>query len=87
MLPRNAIRVGLMALGAVLLALGVLSAYIFDAVSDSDEFAARATDAYSDSFVSDLLAHHIATQIVSAEPELVAVQPIIESVTGGPPGL
>ena len=64
------------------MSLGVLSADIFDAVGDSAEFTARATEAYSDPVVSDLLAHDIATQIVSADPELVAVQPILESVTG-----
>ena len=73
-------RAGLAGL-AVLLAL--LLGYASRAFFDADQFANRASAALSDDAVSDRVATKVADELVEEAPNLVAFQPVLESVVAG----
>jgi hypothetical protein len=72
------------AAAAALALLGaVVSGYVSRAFFDSDQFATRASAALDNDAVSSEAAKRISEQLVRAEPNLVAVRPLIESAVGG----
>ena len=59
-------------------AVAVLAIYVRDTVVDSDEFARRAVDALAHPMVRELIAEKVVDQIVAAEPDALAVRPLLE---------
>jgi hypothetical protein len=73
----------LAAVAAVALLGAVVTGYATRTFFDADQFAARATAALDDDAVASQAASRVADQLVAAEPNLVAVQPVLQSVVGG----
>jgi hypothetical protein len=73
----------LLAAGVLAVALGLLVAYVYDTMSDGQEFADRATIVYSSPVVREQITNAVVDQIVGAEPDLVAVQPLLASIVSG----
>jgi hypothetical protein len=73
----------LAAAAAVALLGAVVSGYASRTFFDADQFAARATAVLDDDAVEQQAASRIADQLVAAEPNLVAVRPVLQSVVGG----
>lgn len=57
---------------------GVFAVYVRDTIVDSDEFATRAADALVHPVVRELIAKEVVDQIVAAEPDALAVRPLLE---------
>ena len=75
--------VGLAGIAALALLAALVLGYASRAFFDADRFADRATAALRDEAVSDEVATRVADELVKADPDLVAVQPVLQSVTGG----
>jgi hypothetical protein len=73
--------IGLAVAAALALLATVVLAYVARAAFDADQFADRASAALSDQAVADEVAIQVADELVEADPNLVAVRPVIESVT------
>jgi hypothetical protein len=73
--------IGLAVAAALALLATVVLAYVARAAFDSDQFADRASAALSDQAVADEVAIRVADELVEADPNLVAIRPVIESVT------
>ena len=73
--------IGLAVAAALALLAAVVLAYVARAVFDADQFADRASAALSDQAVADEVAIRVADELVEADPNLVAVRPVIASVT------
>lgn len=69
-----------MIMGAVTLVGAVFAAYVRDTLVDSQEFADRAEVAYSTPEVREVITAQIADQITATEPELLQVQPLLETI-------
>ena len=80
---RRRVTVVVLAIGIIATAASLLAGYVHDTLSDSDEFASRAEDAYSTPVVREQLADVVVDQLIEAEPDLVAVQPLLESIVDG----
>jgi hypothetical protein len=76
---RRRISIGLACAGAVLVLCGGLIAYAGHVVSNSRQFATRATSALGDGSMRALIARRLTAQVVAARSELIAVRPVIES--------
>ena len=68
---------------AVAVLAGLLTGYAWRTVFDSDQFAKRAAVALYDPAVRDEAARRVAGRLVSAKPDLIAIQPVIEGVVSG----
>lgn len=73
----------LLVVGTVTLVGAVLAAYIRDTLVDSDEFGDRAEAVFTISEVRDLMTDEVVHQLVEAEPELLTVQPLLETIVDG----
>lgn len=73
----------LIVVGAIALAGGLITAYVHHALTNTDHFADRATAAYSHPGTREALTGAVVEQLLDAEPELVAVQPVLETVVDG----
>src|SRR5262245_24782561 len=73
----------LAAAAAVALVSAVATGYVSRAFFDSDQFANRAATALDDDAVADEAARRVADELVAAQPNLVAVRPVLESVVSG----
>ena len=73
--------IGLAVAAALALLAAVVLAYVARAAFDADQFADRASAALSDQAVADEVAIRVADELVEADPNLVAVRPVIASVT------
>ena len=73
--------IGLAVAAALALLAAVVLAYVARAAFNADQFADRASAALSDEAVADEVAVRVADELVEADPNLVAVRPVIESVT------
>jgi hypothetical protein len=73
--------VGLAVAAALALLAAIVLAYVARAAFDADQFAERASAALSDEAVADEVSIRVADELVEADPNLVAVRPVIESVT------
>ena len=63
--------------------LALVAGYARHAVVDSGQFANRATAALEDEAVRALIATRVADEVLTQEPDLIAVRPLLESVTAG----
>jgi hypothetical protein len=70
-------------LAALALLAALLTGYTLRAVADSDQFAKRAAAALDNDAVRAELSKRVADQIVTAEPDLIAVRPVLEGVVSG----
>jgi hypothetical protein len=68
---------------ALALVAAVVLGYASSAFFDSDRFAERAASALNDEAVRDQVSTRVADQLVEADPNLVAVRPVLETVVGG----
>jgi hypothetical protein len=68
---------------ALALLAAVVLGYASRAFFDSDRFAERAAAALEDESVRDEVSARVADELVQADPNLVAVRPVLESVVGG----
>jgi hypothetical protein len=75
--------VALAGLAALALLSAVILGYASRAFFDSDRFAERAASALRDEAVRDEVSARVADELVEADPNLVAVRPVLESVVGG----
>jgi hypothetical protein len=75
--------VALGVLAAVALLLSVLALYANRVLFDSDQFANHVGAAVEQPAVKDEIGRRITTGIVEAQPDLVAVRPVIQSVAAG----
>ncbi len=73
--------IGLAVAAALALLAALVLAYVARAAFDADQFADRASAALSDQAVADEVANRVADELVAADPNLVAVRPVIASVT------
>jgi len=80
---RGATSVVLVILAALALLGALVSGYASDAFFDSDEFADRAAAALDDEGVRAEVALRVTDDLVEADPDLVAVRPVIESAVSG----
>lgn len=80
---RRAISWTLAALAAVALLTAVVAAYADREVFDPDAFAARTEQALQQPAVSAEVARRLADAAIRAEPDLVAIRPIVVSVAEG----
>ena len=71
----------LVVLAAVFAVLALVAGYARHAVVDSDQFANRATAALEDDAVRTLIAARVTDEVLVREPDLIAVRPLLESVT------
>jgi hypothetical protein len=71
------------ALAALAAALALVAGYARHAVVDSDQFANRATAALETPAVGTLISARVADELLVQEPDLLAVRPLLESVTSG----
>ena len=62
---------------------GVLAVYLRDTVVDSDEAAKRAATALAHPDVRDFIAERIVEQVVAAQPDIMAVRPLLKQVVAG----
>lgn len=72
----------LVVVGAVLLLLAVLAVVLYRTFLDTDSFAAGVDEIRKTEAVSDALGRELAAQIVAGKPDLVAVRPLVEQVSG-----
>lgn len=79
----------LVALAALLLLIGGLTAYASRELFDSDRFAGRALTALEEDDVRGLVGARVAEGVVRAEPNLIGATPIVEGaaegIVGSPP--
>jgi len=80
---RRIAAVALAVLAALALLLALVSGYAWRAVFDSDQFADRATVALGNQAVRDEAGRRITDELVAADPDLVAVRPVLEAVVSG----
>ena len=80
---RRAWSVALGVLAAVLLLLAVLTLYANRVLFDSDQFANHVGAAVEEPAVKDEIGRRVTDGIVDAQPDLVAVRPVIEGVASG----
>ena len=73
----------LVVLAAVAVILALVAGYASRALFDPDQFADRAAAALSDEAVSAELATRVTDELVVADPNLVAVRPVMEEVLAG----
>ncbi len=73
----------LAALAAVVLIGALIGGYASRALFDSDQFAARAVTALNNDAVAAEAATRVTDQLVVAEPNLIAVRPVVQGVVGG----
>ncbi|MGI9603192.1 MAG: hypothetical protein ACR2QE_14995 [Acidimicrobiales bacterium] len=73
----------LVAVGTVSLVLAILAGFVRDTFVDSSEFAARTEVAFTTDEVNAALTDQVVMQLLEAEPELLAVQPLLETVISG----
>lgn len=71
----------LAALAVVALAVGGLLAYAGTALFDSDGFADRTAAALREPAVRDVVADRLGAAVIAAEPDLVALRPIVDSAS------
>jgi hypothetical protein len=76
---RRRISIVLACVGAVIVLGGGLVAYAGHVLSNSRQFATRATSALGDGSMRALIARRVTAEIVAARSELIAVRPLIES--------
>ena len=74
---------GLAAVAALALVAALILGYASRAIFDADQFADRASAALASDAVSDEVAVKVADELVQADPDLVAVRPVLESVVAG----
>ncbi len=67
--------------GAVVLTAAFVVGYASRALFNADQFAERAAAALQDEAVADQVGVRVADGLIDAEPDLVAVKPILESAT------
>ena len=70
---------GLVVLGAVLLALGLLAGAVNREVLDGARFAAHVDSVRKDPVVTERAGQAITGRLLAADPDLVAVRPLLES--------
>jgi len=75
--------VALAGIAALALLAALVLGYASRAFFDPDRFADRATAALGDDAVRDEISARVSDELVQADPNLVAVRPVLESVTGG----
>lgn len=73
----------LLVLGGVLLAAAIPAGYVNRTVLDADTFADRVDELRRSDAVSAVLGREVAQQLVAANPDLVAVAPLVEQVSIG----
>jgi hypothetical protein len=71
----------LVVLAAAFGVLALVAGYARHAVVDSDQFANRATAALGDEAVRTLIAARVTDEVLAREQDLIAVRPLLESVT------
>src|ERR671922_1577856 len=82
----RAARIGARALGvlaAIFLLLSLLTLYANRVLFDSDQFANHVGAAVEKPAVKDEVGRRITDGIIDAQPDLVAVRPVIQSVAAG----
>ena len=72
----------LVVLGGVLLLLAAVAVVLYRTFLDTASFAAGVDEIRRTEVVSDALGAELAAQIVAADPDLVAVRPLVEQVSG-----
>ncbi len=77
---RQAASRALVLVGSVLLVLATVAVLLFRTLLDTSSFAASVDEIRQTPVVSEALGTELAAQIVAAEPDLVAVRPLIEQV-------
>ncbi len=70
-------------LGAILLALSIPAGYVNRTVLDAPTFASRVDELRQRDDVSDVLGREISAEIISLNPDLVAIQPLVNQVAIG----
>ncbi len=70
-------------LGTVALALSIVAGFVRDTLVDSSEFADKSAAAIATPEVREVVVKATVDQMVAAEPELLAVRPILETVVDG----
>jgi hypothetical protein len=75
--------VALASVAALAVLVALVLGYASRAFFDADRFAERASSALNDEAVRDEVAVRVADEVVEADPNLVAVRPVLESVAGG----
>ncbi len=70
-------------LAVVALLAAALSGYFAHAILDADQFSDRAASALASDAVSEELGSEVADELVSGNPDLIAVRPVIEQVIAG----
>jgi hypothetical protein len=70
-------------LGAILLALSIPAGYVNRTVLDAPTFASKVDQLRQRDDVSDVLGREVSAQIVSLNPDLVAIQPLVDQVAIG----
>lgn len=79
--PARAVTVRvLVVLGAVLAALGLVAGYFNRELFDAGSFAEHVDAIRRDDDVSELLGHEAAAAIITANPDLLALRPLVEEV-------
>ena len=68
---------------AVFALLALVSGYLAHTILSSEQFADRASAALSSDAVSNEIGSRVSEQLVSAKPDLISVQPVIEQVIAG----
>jgi hypothetical protein len=76
----------LVAVAALAATLALVAGYARHAVVDSGQLANRATAALEDEAVRALIATRVADEVLRQEPDLIAVRPLLESVTASVAG-
>ena len=71
----------LSALGSLLLALGLLAGVVNHEVIDGARFAQHVDDIRQDPAVAQQLGRRLADRVLAADPDLVAIKPLVESVS------
>ncbi|MEM9035511.1 MAG: hypothetical protein AAGD18_13040 [Actinomycetota bacterium] len=67
--------------GALLLLVGVLAIFVRDNVLDAGEFAARGVSTLDDDEVRTVIAEEAVDTLIEAEPDLVAIRPLLLAAT------
>lgn len=73
----------MVAIGGLMLALGVVVGYARDTFVDSDEFGDRAVEAFVSPEVREAITEQIVDQMIEAEPDLLSVRPLLGTVVDG----
>ena len=69
--------------GAVLLALSIPAGYLNRTVLDAPTFASKVDELRQRDDVSDVLGREVSAEIISLNPDLVAIEPLVEQVAIG----